>query len=144
TVSAESLSFVVSRLLVESGLMTDGHWTRIVQYVRALAAAASTNGEYARLKEPDYCDQLAAVAPIYDIGQLMVPRNVLMKPDRLDLDEQSVLQTHTTQGSDVLLTVAGKYAADLPSLPLAAEVVRSHHERWDGTGYPDQLAGVEI
>ena len=144
TVSAESLSFVVSRLLVESGLVNEGHWTRAVQYVRALAAAASSEGEYARLKDPDYSDLLAAVAPIYDIGQLMVPRNVLMKPDRLDMDELSVLQTHTTQGSEVLLAVAGKFAADLPSLPLAAEVVRSHHERWDGTGYPDQLVGAEI
>jgi HD-GYP domain-containing protein (c-di-GMP phosphodiesterase class II) len=40
--------------------------------------------------------------------------------------------------------VAGKFAADLPSLPMAAEVARSHHERWDGAGYPDQLAGPEI
>ena len=42
------------------------------------------------------------------------------------------------------MAVAGKLAAELPSVPLAAEVARSHHERWDGTGYPDQLSGQEI
>jgi response regulator RpfG family c-di-GMP phosphodiesterase len=67
-----------------------------------------------------------------------------MKPDKLDAEELSVMQAHTTVGSEVLMAVAGKLAAELPSLPLAAEVARSHHERWDGGGYPDQLAGPEI
>jgi response regulator RpfG family c-di-GMP phosphodiesterase len=84
------------------------------------------------------------VSPIYDVGLLGVPRGVLMKPDRLDEDERSVMQTHTTQGSDLLVAVAGKFVADVPSLPLAVEIARSHHERWDGTGYPDQLAGPQI
>src|SRR5262249_34016326 len=144
TAGAEAVSFTVSRLLVETNLLTEGHWSRVVRYVRTLSAAAGAQGEYARLKDGNYTDLLAAVAPVYDIGQLAVPRNVLMKPDKLDPDERSVVQTHTTQGSEVLLSVAGKFAADLPSLPLAAEVARSHHERWDGTGYPDQLAGKEI
>ena len=143
-VGAEALSFTVSRLLVETNLLAEGHWSRVGRYVRALAAAARSEGEYLRLKDANYVDLLAAVAPVYDVGQLAVPRNVLMKPDRLDPDERSVLQTHTTQGSEVLAAVAGKFAADLPSLPLAAEVARSHHERWDGTGYPDQLAGADI
>ena len=47
-------------------------------------------------------------------------------------------------GAEVLLTVAGKFAADLPSLTIAAEIARGHHERWDGNGYPDMLAGADI
>src|SRR5205807_968009 len=78
------------------------------------------------------------------IGMLALPRGVLLKPDRLDADEQSVVQTHTTVGSDVLDGVVGKLAAEVPSLAMAAEVTRSHHERWDGSGYPDQLGGPEI
>jgi len=144
TAAAEALSFTASRLLTETNLAADGHWSRVGRYVRALAGAAAGDGEHARLKDPNYVDLLAAVAPVYDIGLLAVPRNVLMKPDKLDEDERSVVQTHTTAGSEVLTAVAGKFAADVPSLPLAAEVARSHHERWDGSGYPDGLTGVEI
>jgi response regulator RpfG family c-di-GMP phosphodiesterase len=142
--AAEALSYTVSRLLVETNILGEGHWGRVVRYVRALATAVTDQGEYARLKDEVYLYMLTAVAPVYDVGLLAVPRSVLMKPDRLDPDERSVVQTHTTQGSDVLIAVAGKFAAELPSLPVAAEVARSHHERWDGTGYPDQLAGTEI
>ncbi|MBX9628106.1 MAG: response regulator, partial [Gemmataceae bacterium] len=142
--AAEALSYTVSRLLVETNLVSEGHWGRAVKYVRALCGAAAETGEYGRLKDPAYLDLLAAVAPIYDLGLLAVPRNVLMKPDKLDPDERSVVQTHTTAGAEVLLTVAGKFGADVPSLGLASEVARGHHERWDGTGYPDLLSGTEI
>jgi response regulator RpfG family c-di-GMP phosphodiesterase len=131
-------------MLVETNLAMDGQSGRISRYVRALAGAVSDQGEYSRLKDETFLDMLAAVAPVYDIGLLAVPRGMLMKPDKLDADEQSVVQTHTTVGSEVLMTVAGKLAAELPYLPMAAEVARSHHERWDGNGYPDQLAGREI
>lgn len=140
----EALSLLVSRLMVETNLATDGHWGRIVRYVRALAGAVIDQGEYTRLKDDAYLDLLAGIAPIYDVGLLAVPRGILMKPDKLDSEELSVMQTHVSVGSEVLMAVAGKLAAELPSLPLAAEVARSHHERWDGSGYPDQLAGTEI
>ncbi len=141
---AEALSLTVSRLLIETSLAAEGQWGRVVRYVRALAGAVTDQGEYSRLKDDAYLDLLAAVAPVYDIGLLAVPRGLLMKADKLDPEEQAILQTHTTVGSEVLMTVAGKLAAELPSLPLAAEVARSHHERWDGNGYPDQLKGNEI
>ncbi|HEV3386752.1 MAG TPA: protein kinase [Gemmata sp.] len=144
TAAAEAITLTVSRLLIETNLAMDGHASRITRYVRALAGAVSDRGEYSRLKDETFLDMLAAVAPIYDVGLLAVPRGLLMKPDKLDMDEQSIVQTHTTVGSEVLMTVAGKLAAELPYLPMAAEVARSHHERWDGNGYPDQLVGVEI
>jgi response regulator RpfG family c-di-GMP phosphodiesterase len=144
TAAAEAISLTVSRLLVETNLAMDGQSGRITRYVRALAGAVSDQGEYGRLKDETFLDMLAAIAPVYDIGLLAVPRGLLMKPDKLDMDEQSIVQTHTTVGSEVLMTVAGKLAAELPYLPMAAEVARSHHERWDGNGYPDQLVGPEI
>jgi response regulator RpfG family c-di-GMP phosphodiesterase len=142
--AAEVLSCTVSRMLVETNLVSEGHWQRVIRYVRALAAAAPDAGEYSRLKDNAYLEQLAVVAPLYDIGLLALSRNMLMKPEKLDSDERGVMQTHTTAGADVLLAVAGKFASDVPSLTLAAEVARSHHERWDGAGYPDMLAGADI
>lgn len=142
--TAEALSLTVSRLLVETNLAAEGQVDRVHRYIRALAGAVSDHGEYSRLKDEAFLNLLAAIGPIYDVGLLAVPRGMLMKPEKLDADEQSVVQTHTTVGSEVLMAVAGKLVDELPCLTMAAEVARNHHERWDGNGYPDQLAGAEI
>ncbi|QJW99606.1 protein kinase domain-containing protein [Frigoriglobus tundricola] len=141
---AEALSLTVSRLLAETQLISEGQWTRVARYVRALARAVPEQGEYARLKDERYVSLLAAVAPVYDIGLLGVPRHTLLKPDRLDAAERSVVQTHCSIGAEVLIGVAQTCGGEVPGLDLAAEIARSHHERWDGTGYPDGLAGEDI
>ena len=144
TGAAQALSLTVSRLLVETNLAAEGQVDRVGRYIRALASAVSDWGEYSRLKDEAFLNLLAAIGPIYDVGLLAIPRGMLMKPEKLDAHEQSVVQTHTTVGSEVLMAVAGKLIDELPCLTLAAEVARSHHERWDGNGYPDQLVGAEI
>lgn len=143
-VTAETLSFTISQLLVDLGMFAPGHWKRIGRTVRELAATAPNEGEYARLKDDAYLDLLAAFAPVYDIGLLGVPRSILMKPDQFKSDEVSIVQTHVMQGADLLATVAERFGAEVSGLSLAVEVVRAHHERWDGGGYPDMLAGPAI
>lgn len=141
---AEALSLTFSRLLAETSLVSEGHWRRIIRYVRALAGAVVDQGEYTRLKDDAYLELLAAIAPIYDIGMVAIPRGLLIKPDKLSEEESAVVQTHVTVGAEVMLSVAAKLGSELPFLPLAAEIVRHHHERWDGSGYPDMLKGHEI
>ena len=142
--SVELLAYAVSRLLAEIGVVSDGHCARVGHYARLLAAAAPAEREYARLKDESFVSMLAAVAPLYDIGNLVIPPAILMKPDGLDATEMATVQSHAAIGSDLVFRLAGRFAAEAPSLPIAAEVVRSHHERWDGTGYPDELRGAEI
>ncbi len=141
---AEALSLTVSRLLAETQLISDGQWTRVARCVRALARATPEQGEYARLRDERFLAVLSAVAPVYDIGLLGVPRHTLLKPDRLDAAERSIVQTHCSIGGEVLIGVAQALGAEVPGLDVAAEVARCHHERWDGTGYPDGLAGEDI
>jgi response regulator RpfG family c-di-GMP phosphodiesterase len=143
-VTAETLSFTVSQLLVDQGTFAPGHWERIGRTVRALAAAVPGEGEYARLKDDAYLELLAAFAPVYDVGLLGVPRSVLMKPDRFGPDDASVVQTHVTQGADLLAAVAKRFGSEVAGLALAAEIARGHHERWTGGGYPDMIAGPAI
>ncbi|HSQ56854.1 MAG TPA: protein kinase [Gemmata sp.] len=144
TAAAEALSLTVMNLLAEANLSTQGQAVRIGKYIRALASAVSDSGEYSRLKDEALVDMLAAVAPLHDIGVLALPRSVLMKPGKLEADEMFVVQTHTSVGSEVLHSVAATMMAEVPCLPLAVEIARSHHERWDGSGYPAGLAGTEI
>jgi hypothetical protein len=77
-------------------------------------------------------------APLHDLGKIAIPDSILLKPGRLEPEEYAVIQTHAVLGARVL--------ADSRSdiLEVAEQVVRSHHERWDGTGYPDGLSGEAI
>jgi response regulator RpfG family c-di-GMP phosphodiesterase len=143
-VPAVPLALAVSRVLEELGLATGGYAQRIGRYVRALAAAAPDRGEYARLKDGAFVDLLARVAPAHDTGVLTIPSTLLMKPDRLDADEFAMVQQHTTLGAEIIRDVAGQLSGQSPDLDLAGEIARHHHERWDGGGYPDGLAGEQI
>ncbi|MBM3979660.1 MAG: response regulator [Planctomycetes bacterium] len=143
-VAAEALSLTISRLLAETQLISEGQWTRVARYVRALARAVPEQGEYARLKDEHFVAVLSAVAPMYDIGLLGVPRHTLLKPDRLDAAERSIVQTHCAIGSEVLIGVAQTFGGDVAGLDVAAEIARCHHENWDGSGYPDGLIGEDI
>lgn len=74
---------------------------------------------------------------VHDVGKLSVPRSILNKKDELTAEEWKAVESHSTTGSSLLLAVN-------PSLTSIADGIRSHHERWDGSGYPDGLAGEQI
>ncbi|WP_445681044.1 HD domain-containing phosphohydrolase [Radicibacter daui] len=98
------------------------------------------SAELARLAgEPDeFVDMMLASAPLHDIGKIGVPDRVLLKPGRLDPEEMAIMRTHAQIGARIL---AG---SGLSMLELAAEIALTHHERWDGDGYPAKLAGQAI
>jgi len=139
----EPLAFGITRLLEELGVILRGYHDRCGRYVRALAAAAPDQGEYARLRDPTFVEMLVRAAPLHDAGMLVLPNSILMKPAALEPEEQAIVQQHTVIGGQVITDAANRWPA-APELSLAAEVVRSHHERWDGNGYPDGLAGEAI
>ena len=86
----------------------------------------------------DQADLIGHAAALHDIGKIGVPDRVLLKPGRLDPEEFELMKTHTTIGADVLR------GSQSPLLQTAEAIARSHHERWDGRGYPQGLKGAEI
>jgi HD-GYP domain-containing protein (c-di-GMP phosphodiesterase class II) len=86
--------------------------------------------------DPEEIDVLRRAAELHDIGKIAIPEEILRKPDRLDEIEWELMRKHTLVGERIL--------AASPSLVPVARLVRSSHERWDGNGYPDGLAGEEI
>ncbi len=124
---------VVERLAAAAEYRDDdtGQHTRRVGDLAARIAAA--------LGRPaDEVETLRLAAPLHDVGKIGVPDSILMKPGRLTPDEFAVMKTHAAIGGRIL---AG---ARFPLLLTAEAVARTHHERWDGTGYPAGLAGEAI
>jgi putative two-component system response regulator len=88
--------------------------------------------------DADFLERLRAAAPLHDIGKLTIPREILAKPGPLTEAEQALVETHARAGARLLAD------AREPRLRMAAEIAESHHEHWDGSGYPNGLAGEEI
>ena len=83
-------------------------------------------------------DLIRRAAPLHDVGKIGIPDSILLKPGRLTQDERRIMETHATIGAAML---AGGHSALVQT---AERIARSHHERWDGAGYPDGLAGERI
>ena len=135
------LNEVVSQMLHETLSFGPPYVARLKRYVAAIAASVSGTGEYSRLKDTRFLELLTTVAPLHDVGMVAIPQTVLRKPGSLDDQERLVIQTHTVMGAEWVSAAATKYPEASSMLALAGEVIRSHHERWDGTGYPDGLVG---
>jgi putative two-component system response regulator len=110
----------------ETGL----HVIRMSHYAHLLGLAAGLS--------PAAADDLLNAAPMHDVGKIGIPDSILKKAGRLDPDEMQVMRTHTTIGADII----GHHSHGL--LAMARDVALTHHEKWDGTGYPTGLAGEHI
>ena len=123
---------------------TGNHILRTQAYVAHLANALRTHPRFAQTLTPRYITLLTRSAPLHDIGKVGIPDHILLKPGKLDADEWRIMQTHAALGASAIEQAEADVSEALPFLSLAKEIARHHHERWDGTGYPDGLAGDAI
>ncbi|HED23906.1 MAG TPA: HD-GYP domain-containing protein, partial [Firmicutes bacterium] len=107
---------------------TRGHSSRVADYAVSLAR---------ELRWPeDRIEFLQYIALIHDVGKVAVPEDILRKKSLLSNEEFAVMRTHSEAGADILKGI--KYFS------AGSDIIRHHHERWDGSGYPDKIAGEEI
>ena len=110
----------------ETGL----HVIRMSHYARVLGLAAGLSATAA--------EDLLHAAPMHDVGKIGIPDRILQKPGALDKEEWAIMQSHATIGADII----GEHAHGM--LALARNIALTHHEKWDGSGYPRGLAGLDI
>jgi putative two-component system response regulator len=139
-----ALVLALARLVEHREGIVSARQTRMQRYCRTLAVEASTTPGFASQINDGFVDMLACCAPMHDIGKISLPDHILLKPGRLNPDERIVMQTHTSAGADTLKHIAATHGGALAFLDMAADIARHHHERWDGSGYPDRLSGADI
>ena len=123
---------------------TGNHIRRTQDYVRLLADYLSRQPRDAGFLMPEQIDRIAKASPLHDIGKIAIPDHILLKPGRHTPEEFAIMQTHSVKGESMLLRSLNEMGGDNAMLRFACQIARSHHERWDGGGYPDGLAGEAI
>jgi response regulator RpfG family c-di-GMP phosphodiesterase len=124
---------------------TGRHSRRTQQYARLLAEPLAAHPDFRRYLTRERIDLLSSLAPLHDIGKVGVPDRVLNKPGSLTPDELAEMRRHPELGRDVILRAEARVGVrDDVTLQLAKDIVYTHHERWDGTGYPQGLHATEI
>ena len=124
---------------------TGQHSRRTQQYTRVLAEELAAHEEFREYLTAERIDLLATLAPLHDIGKVGVPDQLLRKPGALTPEELAEIQKHPIYGRDVIVN-AQRHAGVRhdATLALAKDIVYTHHEKWDGSGYPEALRGAAI
>ena len=123
---------------------TGNHILRTQHYVLALATHLRDHARFSAALSEEVFDRVFKAAPLHDIGKVGIPDRILLKPGRLDADEFEIMKTHTTLGRDAIENAQRRVGVSVPLLEVAKEIALSHQEKWDGSGYPEGLAGEAI
>jgi putative two-component system response regulator len=139
----DAVTFSMGALAEARDNETGFHLQRTCLYVKTIAEKLSLTAKYSNKLTPKMIDIIVRAAPLHDIGKVAVPDSILMKNGRLTDEERVTMCKHTLYGKQAL-EKAEKEIGHTPYLEIAKQIAYSHHERWDGSGYPDALAGEDI
>lgn len=135
--------FALAKLAESRDPETGAHLERTQAYCRVLAQHLAGLRKFHGIIDSEFIHLIYLTSPLHDIGKVGIPDSVLLKPDRLSDSEFAVMKTHTTIGAHTLDAALRKFP-EIKFLQMARAIAASHHERWDGSGYPSGLAGEEI
>jgi len=123
---------------------TGNHIRRTQHYVRVLAEHLREHPRFRDFLDDDTIKLLFKSAPLHDIGKVGIPDRILLKPGRFTPEEFEIMKTHTTLGRDAIAHAEQQLGMNVGFLHLAKEIAYGHQEKWDGSGYPEGLAGDAI
>ena len=122
---------------------TGKHVKRTSRYVLLIANRLRQGGPYAALLDDNDVSMLELAAPLHDIGKIKISDSILLKPGRLTPEEYEAIQRHTVEGQHIIDAIMEGIEGE-EFLSMARDIALSHHEKWDGSGYPNGLRGTEI
>jgi putative two-component system response regulator len=123
---------------------TGSHILRTQLYVKYIALQLQEHPRFSSILSDKYIDTLYRSAPLHDIGKVGIPDHILFKPGRLTPDEFEIMKKHPILGRDAIENAEKSLGLNAEFLSVAKEIAYGHHEKWDGSGYPQQLSKDEI
>lgn len=123
---------------------TGNHIRRTQLYVELLSEKLREHPRFSEFLTPERITLMFKAAPLHDIGKVGIPDAILLKPGRLTDDEFETMKLHTVYGRDAIAAAERKLSEPSEFLTVAKEIAYSHQEKWDGSGYPEGLAGDDI
>lgn len=139
----ESTIFAMSKLAESRDPETGLHLERMREFCRILALGLREQPEYSAYISERYVHALYAASPLHDIGKVGIPDHILLKPGRHTPEEKLIMEQHTLIGAETLRAVHREHPHN-DLVELGIQIAASHHERWDGKGYPAGRAGEDI
>ncbi len=141
--SRDVIIMAISKLAESRDDDTSQHLERIRYYSKALATNLKDNGIMPEVIDEIFIDNIFLTSMLHDIGKMGIPDRILLKPGKLTVDEFEIMKTHSKIGYETLREAA-KAGVNAQYLIMSAEIALSHHEKFDGSGYPEGLKGKDI
>lgn len=144
-IAAAQLStiFAMSKLAESKDPDTGAHLDRMREYCQILAQHLATLPAYNKVITRDFIDCIYAASPLHDIGKVGIPDHILLKTGSLTAEEWAIMKQHPLLGADTLRAVHDKHPNN-SFIQMGIEIAQHHHEKWDGSGYPQGLHGPQI
>lgn len=119
------------------------HMENVGKNSRMLALSLQFSPKFTKDISKDFVDTIELVAPLHDLGKITIPDRILLKPGKLTTEEMDIMKTHSEMGAETLREIYSKSEHN-QLLRMEIDITQSHHERWDGNGYPEGLKGTKI
>ncbi|MBV8782397.1 MAG: response regulator, partial [Phycisphaerae bacterium] len=135
--------FALAKLAESRDTETGAHVERVQAYTRLIARNLSPDVKTVNGVDEEFIRTVFQTSPLHDLGKVGLPDSILLKPGKLTSEERAIMQTHTVVGADTLNAALDRFPSTR-FLQVAREIALSHHERYDGMGYPHGLVGEQI